>query len=84
MSFQKVAELADKFAIKYEDPTAPETDTNSVDEDAAVDEKTWNHAKKVVKKYFSHYDQPWAVVYDVYKKMHGKEKEKHKKKKKSK
>lgn len=80
MSFQKVAELAEEFAIKYED-VSPETDTNTVDEDHAIDEKTWNHAKKVVKKYFSHYKEPWAVVYDVYKKMHGKEKEKHKKKK---
>jgi hypothetical protein len=41
-------------------------------------EKTWDRAKKVVKKYWKKYDEPWAVVYDVYRKMGGKPKKKKK------
>src|SRR5574337_1299641 len=44
-------------------------------------EKTWDKAKKAVKKYWKKYDEPWAVVYDVYRKMGGKPKKKSKKKK---
>ena len=47
---------------------------------AIVDEKVWNRAKKSVKKYWKKYDEPWAVVYDVYLKMGGKPKKKSKKK----
>lgn len=43
-------------------------------------EKTWDRAKKAVKKYWKKYDEPWAVVYDVYRKMGGKPKKKSKKK----
>jgi hypothetical protein len=49
---------------------------------AIASEKTWNKAKKAVKKYWKKYDEPWAVVYDVYRKMGGKPKKKSKKKKK--
>lgn len=44
-------------------------------------EKIWDRAKKSVKKYWKKYDEPWAVVYDVYRKMGGKPKKKSKKKK---
>ena len=48
-------------------------DNNQADEnDTEIDEKTWKRAKKAVKKYWKKYDEPWAVVYDVYKKMGGK------------
>jgi hypothetical protein len=47
---------------------------------AVASEKTWNRAKKSVKKYWKNYDEPWAVVYDVYRKMGGKPKKKSKKK----
>jgi len=48
---------------------------------ADIDEKTWKRAKKAVKKYWKKYDEPWAVVYDVYRKMGGgKPKKKSKKK----
>lgn len=39
------------------------------DENDDIDEKTWKRAKKAVKKYWKKYDEPWAVVYDVYRKM---------------
>lgn len=45
-------------------------------------EKTWDKAKKAVKKYWKKYKEPWAVVYDVYRKMGGKTKKKKSKKKK--
>lgn len=45
-------------------------------------EKTWDKAKKSVKKYWKKYEEPWAVVYDVYRKMGGKLKKKKKSKKK--
>lgn len=48
---------------------------------AVASEKIWNRAKKAVKKYWKGYDEPWAVVYDVYRKMGGKPKKKSKKKK---
>lgn len=48
---------------------------------AIANEKIWNKAKKAVKKYWKKYDEPWAVVYDVYRKMGGKPKKKSKKKK---
>ena len=38
---------------------------------AIASEKTWDKAKKAVKKYWKKYDEPWAVVYDVYRKMGG-------------
>lgn len=46
-------------------------------------EKIWDKAKKSVKKYWKKYEEPWAVVYDVYRKMGGKKKKKKVKKKKS-
>ena len=46
---------------------------------AIASEKTWNRAKKAVKKYWKGYEEPWAVVYDVYRKMGGKPKKKKKK-----
>lgn len=42
-------------------------------------EKTWDKAKKAVKKYWKKYDEPWAVVYSVYENMGGKPKKKKKK-----
>lgn len=48
---------------------------------AIASEKTWDRAKKAVKKYWKKYDEPWAVVYDVYRKMGGKPKKKSKSKK---
>lgn len=48
---------------------------------AIASEKTWDKAKKAVKKYWKKYKEPWAVVYDVYRKMGGKPKKKSKKKK---
>ncbi len=48
---------------------------------AIASEKIWDKAKKSVKKYWKKYDEPWAVVYDVYRKMGGKPKKKKKKKK---
>lgn len=48
---------------------------------AVASEKIWDRAKKAVKKYWKGYDEPWAVVYDVYRKMGGKPKKKSKKKK---
>lgn len=45
---------------------------------AIADEKIWDRAKKVVKKYWKKYEEPWAVVYDVYRKMGGKPKKKKK------
>ncbi len=47
---------------------------------AIASEKIWDKAKKAVKKYWKKYDEPWAVVYDVYRKMGGKPKKKSKKK----
>lgn len=47
---------------------------------AISSEKTWDKAKKAVKKYWKKYDEPWAVVYHVYKNMGGKTKKKSKKK----
>ena len=44
-------------------------------------EKTWDKAKKAVKKHWKKYDEPWAVVYHVYRNMGGKPKKKSKKKK---
>jgi hypothetical protein len=104
MSYAKVAELAEEFAIKlaehdYENKApadkkasdfSPEEeafinslskkDNNQTQDvnDVHVDEKTWKRAKKAVKKYWKGYDEPWAVVYDVYKKMGGKTKKKKK------
>ena len=46
---------------------------------AIASEKTWDRAKKAVKKYWKKYKEPWAVVYDVYRKMGGKPKKKSKK-----
>jgi adenylate kinase family enzyme len=37
-------------------------------------EKIWDRAKKAVKKYWKKYKEPWAVVFDVYRKMGGKTK----------
>lgn len=51
------------------------------DENNDIDAKTWKRAKKAVKKYWKKYDEPWAVVYDVYRKMGGKPATKSKKKK---
>lgn len=47
---------------------------------AIASEKIWDKAKKAVKKYWKGYEEPWAVVYDVYRKMGGKPKKKSKKK----
>lgn len=87
MSFSKVAELANEFVIKiaeyqYEDQ-APADVKNSefcADDISDLDAKIWNRAKKSVKKYWNKYDEPWAVVYDVYRKMGGKPQKKKKKK----
>lgn len=49
-------------------------DDNQAKDENKIDEKIWKRAKKVVKKYWKNYDEPWAVVYDVYRKMGGKAK----------
>jgi hypothetical protein len=54
-------------------------DNNQAQDQNNIDEKTWKRAKKVVKKYWKKYDEPWAVVYDVYRKMGGKPTKKKKK-----
>jgi hypothetical protein len=46
---------------------------------AIASEKTWDKAKKAVKKHWKKYDEPWAVVYHVYRNMGGKPKKKSKK-----
>lgn len=46
---------------------------------AIASEKTWDKAKKAVKKYWKKYDEPWAVVYSVYRRMGGKPKKKKRK-----
>jgi hypothetical protein len=51
--------------------------------DWAANPATWKKAKKVVKKYWSHYKEPYAIVAHVYDSMHGKIKKKRKGKKKS-
>jgi hypothetical protein len=56
-------------------------DNNQAKDELELDEKTWKRAKKAVKKYWKKYDEPWAVVYDVYRKMGGKAAKKSKKKK---
>ena len=55
-------------------------DNNQAQDENDIDEKTWKRAKKAVKKYWKKYDEPWAVVYDVYRKMGGKPQKKSKKK----
>lgn len=55
-------------------------DNNQVQDVNLIDEKVWKRAKKAVKKYWKKYDEPWAVVYDVYRKMGGKPTKKSKKK----
>lgn len=103
MSFEKVAELAEKFVIKlaeeqYENAAPADKkasdfspderdfinsiakkDNNQAQDANDLDEKIWNRAKKTVKKYWKKYDEPWAVVYDVYRKMGGKPQKKKKK-----
>ena len=54
--------------------------SNLLADDNELNEKIWNRAKKSVKKYWNKYDEPWAVVYDVYRKMGGKPGKKKKKK----
>jgi hypothetical protein len=54
-------------------------DNNQVQDISLLDEKTWKRAKGAVKKYWKKYDEPWAVVYDVYRKMGGKPQKKKKK-----
>lgn len=55
-------------------------DNNQAQDVNDIDEKVWKRAKKVVKKYWNKYEEPWAVVYDVYRKMGGSTKKKSKKK----
>lgn len=55
-------------------------DNNKVQDQNDLDQKIWNRAKKTVKKYWKKYEEPWAVVYDVYRKMGGKSQKKSKKK----
>lgn len=38
------------------------------------DKAIWERAKRQVERYWERYDEPWAVVADVYKKMGGKQK----------
>lgn len=56
-------------------------DENQAQDENELDDKIWKRAKKSVKKYWNKYDEPWAVVYDVYRKMGGKPAKKKKKKK---
>ena len=53
-------------------------DNNQAQDTNDIDEKTWKRAKKAVKKYWGKYKEPWAVVYDVYRKMGGKPQKKKK------
>lgn len=53
-------------------------DDNQAQDVNDIDEKVWKRAKKAVKKYWGKYKEPWAVVYDVYRKMGGKAKKKKK------
>lgn len=53
-------------------------DNNPAQDVNDIDEKVWKRAKKAVKKYWGKYKEPWAVVYDVYRKMGGKAKKKKK------
>jgi hypothetical protein len=107
MSFTKVAELAEQFAIKLAEhdyqEKAPEDkkaeDIKWITEEerklikengtnptfkphnppaSVASEKTWDRAKKVTKKYWKNYKEPWAVVYHVYKNMGGKKPKKKK------
>lgn len=55
-------------------------DNNAAMDENDIDEKVWKKAKKAVKKYWKKYDEPWAVVYHVYKNMGGKKAKKKKKK----
>ena len=49
-----------------------------------ADQKIWNRAKRITKKYWKHYENPYPVVVHVYENMGGKiKKKKSKKKKKS-
>lgn len=111
MSFDKVAEIAEEYAIKLAEKHygANAPDEVSADDLTWLDagerwlikqnkdnekylphnppgtiasEKTWDRAKKSVKKYWKKYKEPWAVVFDVYRKMGGKLKKKKKSKKK--
>jgi hypothetical protein len=108
MSFKRVAELAEEFAIKlaehhYQEHAPEDKKAEDIkwitDEErrlikengtdptfkphnppgSVASEKTWDKAKKAVKKYWKKYDEPWAVVFDVYQKMGGKTKKKSKK-----
>lgn len=44
-----------------------------------LDPKVWSRAKKSVKKYWKKFEEPWAVVYKVYRDMGGKAKKAKKK-----
>lgn len=54
----------------------PKKDNNQAQDVNDIDEKVWKRAKKVVKKYWKNYKEPWAVVYSVYKNMGGKSQKK--------
>jgi hypothetical protein len=45
---------------------------------SVASEKTWNRAKKAVKKHWKKYDELWAVIHYVYQQMGGKPKKKKK------
>jgi hypothetical protein len=47
-----------------------------------ADQKIWNRAKRVTKKYWKNYDNPYPVVVHVYENLGGKIKKKKKSKKK--
>jgi hypothetical protein len=76
---------ADKKASDFEPDEAEfirslsKKDNNQAKDENNIDEKIWSRAKKAVKKYWKGYEEPWAVVYDVYRKMGGKPQKKKKK-----
>jgi len=49
-----------------------------------ADQKIWNRAKRVTKKYWKDYENPYPIVVHVYENMGGKIKKKRKRKKKKK
>ncbi len=55
-----------------------EKDNNKAQDINDLDDKIWKRAKKAVKKYWGKYKEPYAVVYDVYRKMGGKPQKKKK------
>jgi hypothetical protein len=61
-------EERDWVALDPKNPGRPDNPPGFVD-----DEDAWDRAKASVKKHWNDYDEPYAVVMSVYKKMTGKD-----------